>query len=150
MGNLSVEFNSNMQPILHDDRAVGWLARALDAEMYRGLNPFDFFKTQHLLFFNMAFVHPDYAKSGILFDMYQLAARTAMISHNIGAGIGTASGNYSAKASVKAGGKILRTLNYSTFQLPDGTRPFSRSHMGGHDTRFLVAGLPPLNKNVHQ
>lgn len=127
---------------------MGWLARALDAELYRGFDFYKLFNTDRILLYNLAFVHPDYGRSGIVFDMYQLAARRAVMTHGVGVGMGTASGNYSRKASVKAGARILRTLEYATFQLPDGTRPFAGVDMGEHSTRYLVAGLPPDCKTV--
>ena len=122
-----------------DDRSVGWLQRALNAQLYRYLNPFDELKAERLLFgAGAGVVHPDYGQLGIIAVLIRLQMEMLKI-RGAGGGLTTSSGSYSAKALEKAGAHVMRSIDYATFQLPDGTRPFAQVDMGVHRTRYVFA-----------
>ena len=106
--------------------------------MYRNFDPFDELKTDRILFGSSAVVHPDYGQMGVLALLIQLAMKLAL-SRGAGAAVGVAVSHYSAKSTAKLGGRILRSMDLDTFELPDGTRPFAQVDMGIHRTAYLVS-----------
>ena len=125
-----------------DDRSIGWLARAIAAEMYRDLNPFDELKTERILFSGNGVVHPDYGQMSIFNIAGFLMGRLA-VSRGAGAGLGFPASRYSAKGCATMGLRVLRSVDYATFELPDGSRPFAHIDMGGHRSRHLMAFVLP-------
>ena len=52
--------------VAKDDRSIGWLARALEAEIYRDLDVFEELKTDRIIFSSNGIVHPDYGQIGLV------------------------------------------------------------------------------------
>ena len=98
------------------------------------------------MFGHGAVVHPDYGQSGILFLMDQAVTELAC-DHNVGAIIVTASSFYATKAMIKIGYRMIRSIDYATFELPDGTRPFHKLDMGEHRSTFLMGRKLKSTKN---
>lgn len=119
-----------------EDRSAGWLARALDAELYRELNPYVMYDAEQILLIDMVFVVPNYGRCGISSELFKFLLDVG-VSRGVKVGMGSASGHYSSKSVVKAGGRIVRSLDYVDFTLPDGSKPFTGVDMGDHKTRNL-------------
>ena len=134
-------------PVLNKtDRTVGWLIRALNAQLYYDLNPFDELNTGRIIFSTYGVVHPDYGQMGIV-------TRAAVLGIQLGASRGAggvmavASGLYSKKSMGNSGMRILRSLSYASFEMPDGARPLAQVDMGEHRTRYLFAcNLQPVGE----
>lgn len=77
-------------------------------------------------------------------DIHKLQKEFAL-EHGAGALLAIASSFYTAKAMVKQGFQILRSIEYASFELPDGTKPFANVNLGVHRTRSL--GVLKLTSN---
>lgn len=53
--------------------------------------------------------------------------------------IGITSSEYSTKTVFNVNGHVLKSVNYETFVLPDGTKPLAGVDMGGHQTANLIS-----------
>lgn len=126
-----------------DDRSAGWLFRAIIAKLDEGLDLYDLYQTDRILHIWFTAVREDYRSQRLTgFANATCSALFANMAHdnNIGAIRAVAFSHFS---STEKCWKLIRTIDYDTFQLPDGTRPFAGVELGVHRTARLMACPPP-------
>ena len=123
----------------HHDRSPGWLARVLIAELNRDLDLFNQFQTDRIMNFAMtAVLSPDYTRRNTT-----VRKRMVLFCTNIAIQQGAGA----IKAEIFTGfiktdeeGDIIRTIDYATFHLSDGSFPFANVTMDPtHKSARLLA-----------
>lgn len=126
-----------------DDRSAGWLFRAIVAKLDEGVDLYDLFQTDRILQIWFTAVRGDYRGQRLVgLRNATCFALFAKIAHDnqIGAMRAEAFSRYSSPEKCW---NPIRTIDYDTFQLPDGTRPFAGVDLGVHRTVRLMACRPP-------
>lgn len=126
-----------------DDRSFGWLVRALLAELYKGVDLYDLYKTDRILHIWRSAVRKDYLGQRLISmnDATCLAFIAKIAQENqIGALRGEGFSHFVGREKCW---QLIRSIHYETFQLADGRRPFAGVDFGIHRTLRLVACLPP-------
>lgn len=131
-----------------DDRATGWLARALKAELTKGLDLFAICDADIFLYADLVVVHPDYGRTGLLLKFQELNDQIAKME-GAQAVVAIVFSQYASKAAAKNGHRIVRTLEYAEFQLADGSRPLKDVDLQGHHSISLVAYKLKTLKESH-
>lgn len=133
-------------PNNHDDRSTGWLARALGAELNRGVDLFDRYGTDKIVHNQFSAVRPDYANRKVFIKMSSL---TRWLGFKKGAGAikGEVFTNYIPKDTPY---EVIKSVDFSSFQLPNGVRPLADADLGVHRTARLLAHRLPLDESVER
>lgn len=105
--------------------------RVLDEELFRDVDLFTMYNTDTILMIGTGVVHPNCGQMGILVDIYEFQKEFAL-EHGGGAATVIASSFYIFKTVVKLDFQILRSIEYASFEMPDGTRPFAEFNLGVH------------------
>ena len=119
-----------------DSKAPGWLARALAAHLERDTVEtfFDQFKTDRLLSVFFGLVRPDYRRLGINKRLDQLSYDLAR-SMRVGAVWHVAFSDYAGRHLAN---QLIKSIDYATFELADGSRPLAGVDMSGHKSARLI------------
>lgn len=128
------------------DRPVGWLTKALVAELYRGVDLFGRYQTDRILDLGSGVVRPEYRRSGLLLRMQKVATDLA---HRDGAGAVKAYALRESGAKFitgQLGLELIKTVDYATFEYPPGVRSLANmlDQLGGSRAARLAAGRLPL------
>ena len=129
-----------------DRSQPGWLIEAIEQELARGIDLHDLYRTDRILFLCMGVVRKDYRREKVFFsrayraledEIIKKYAPGAMVSHA-----------FSRFAGTGKSFKVIRSIDYDSFQLPDGTRPLAGIDLGGHRSVRLIAARLPLKRKV--
>lgn len=123
----TIEDRNHLKPDLWPvpDRMVGWLDRALAAALYKDVDLFTRYQTDRILHLSSGLVNPNYRRAGLLSHMIRTAADLAFRFGGAGAIKGDTFSHNAAEASLKLGFEVICTIDFSTFELPDGVRPMA-------------------------
>lgn len=130
-----------------DDRSAGWLTRAISAELNRGIDLYTRYETNRILFIWFGAIRDDYRGEKLFYLKPFRDLTKRIIRENVpGAVKAITFSNYSA---VGKDWEIIKTIDFESFELPDGTRPLAGVDLGGHRTAKLKGQKLPLMKH-HQ
>lgn len=144
----AMERRQDVQSRSHDpsDRSAGWLYRAIGVELHRGVDLFELFGTDKILNLGSAVTSPHYFRMGLGFIMLRWAG---MMAYRDGAGAvrSDALSELGAKVDFKLGLRVIKTVDYATFQCSKGTRPMASlvPVMGGTQVAHLMARSLPFD-----
>lgn len=133
----------------NDDRTSGWLMRALLAELNRDVNLYERYGTDTILSIKFGAVRKDYRGERVILYSKAYLALEAEIIAKYGAGAIRAQAfshffNLAATATGK-NWETIKTIDYNTFEMPDGTRPLAGVDLGVHrSVRLFAARLHPI------
>ncbi len=127
---------------------VGLLVvRALLAELYKGVDLYDLYRTDRILHIWRSAVRKDYQTQRLI-SMNDATCRAfiAKIVHEnqIGALMGEGFSHFVGREKCW---QLIRSIQYETFQLADGKRPFAGVDFGIHRNLRLVACIMNLPKS---
>ncbi len=127
-GNYGVQSNPS-------DRSVGWLNRAITAELLKGVDPSGLLVRDSDLIIVpwFAAVRPDVRRQGILSRMMSIAMELDK-ANKVAAQVAVSFSHFGCR---EPHWKVIRSINLSTFELPDGTRPLAGVDLGVHKVARL-------------
>lgn len=130
------------------DRSVGWIPRALNAELNRELDFFTLYDTDRVVHGHTGSVIPQYVNTGIGYELFQHALSAAAAA-GAGAVKGEAYTVLGRKSLLRNGFYVIRTINYDDFKL-DGEYPLAGISQTGETCAILGARrlLPPSEQHV--
>lgn len=114
-----------------NDRSPGWLARGLIAELNKDLDLFDLYKTDLVFNLCMTTVAKEYSKQHIATKMAMLTIKIAYYRGGAGA-IKAEFFNGAQRVQSRTFAPIMniRTVDYATFRLNDGSCPLMNVDLG--------------------
>ncbi len=134
---------SSKAPLI--DQSVGWLRRALGAELNRDVDLFNRFQTEKILKLGTGSIRADLGKLGLITIMCKLAIDKAY-HDGAGAAKTEAFSNSGIRWNLKYGFEIMRTVDYAHFEYPPGVKPLGHltEMLKDHQCAHLVAQRLPF------
>lgn len=117
-----------LKPNLHHheepltDQSVGWIRRALGAELNRGVDLFARYRTDKILKLGSGSIRADLGKMGLVTLMCKLAMNRAYRDGAV-AVKAEAFSKFGHRVNFKLGFEIIKTVDYDTFEYPTGVKP---------------------------
>ena len=126
-----------------DVRTPGWLIRTILAALNEDVNLFDLCNTDKIVNFLLGAMRPDYSNLGIHKRMHELSAEIAQ-SVSAGAIRMEAFSHFAGTSKLN---QLVKSIDYATFQLDDGSRPLANVDLGVHKSARLLVRLLNNNQN---
>ena len=118
-------------------RRPGWLVAALTAQLEKDVNLFDLYQTDRVVNFYLGVVRSDYRKRGLSKTMARLSTQLVRsLEPPVGAIKTIAVNHYAGRHPAN---KLIKSVDYETFQMADGSRPLSGVDLGVHKSARLLA-----------
>ena len=135
------------KPIASGRRQSGQLASAITAQLEKDVNLFDLYWTDRIFDFYLGVVHPDYRKHRVSQTMGRLSTKITRSINNppVGAIKMVAFSHYAAR---NPNNELVKSIDYATFQLADGSRPLAGVDLWVHKSARLL--VLPLNNNTRR
>ena len=124
-----------------------WLAEAIEQELERGVDLFDRYGTDRILCMCIGAIKEDYRRKKVFYcRAYEALEDEIIEKYSPGAMIGHAFNQFAVTGE---NFEVIRSLDYDSFQLPDGRRPLAGIDLGVHRTARLIGAQLPFKKKNH-